>query len=172
MTGADGGQALLAYDISSFDPIVRTWHTYASYPPEAPGSARSRRAALSDRSLRALELEVFGARHDAKKSTTQLVSLDAPADGDESGESPSMGDTLAASEAQIKTVQAWLELGELVARSDLSQGQREVVRLRAAEHTEAEIAAILGLSVSTVDTQLRRARQKLEEAAEETSEGV
>lgn len=168
LTGSDGGPALLAYEIATFDPVIRSWRTFVSFPPDTTGPPpRKRRGALSGRALRALELEVSGAGINSSRATRRVVSLDAPVTTDEMSDSPqTLGDTLAGADDPAGSVERRLDLGELVARSGLSPREREVLQLLADDHREAEIAAILGIARTTVNTLLLRSRRKLKETRE------
>jgi hypothetical protein len=174
MTGSDGGPALLAYEIATFDPVIRSWQTFVSFPPVEVGTPpRKRRGTLSSRALTALENEVFGAGFDSPRSRHTVVSLDAP-DAPEGivGRPRTLADTLPGGEDPGRTVEQGLELGELVARSSLSRREREVVDLRAEDHSEAEIAAILGIARGTVSSLWARSLRKMREAGEQRPEDM
>ena len=170
-TGSDGGPALLAYEIATFDPVIRSWETFLSFPPVTVGHRpRKRRGTLSSRALTALEQEVYGAGFDSARAVHTVVSLDVPVTNNLLADrSPTLGDTLADPAASVEVL---LELSDLVARAGLSERERDVVQLRAEDHTDAEIAGILGLARGTVSALLARSRKKLAEALKEAREGV
>ena len=171
MMGSDGGPALLTYAIASFDPVIRAWQTVVSFPPQTADRPTSRRrAAMSNASLRALEVEVFGAGFDSARSRTPVMSLDSPSKTTWADDGLTLGDTLVGTDDPARTVEGRLELGELVARARLSKREREVIQLRAQDRTEAEIVGLLGLARGTVSSLLTRSRRKLEEALREPPE--
>jgi DNA-binding CsgD family transcriptional regulator len=174
LTGADGGPALVAYEITTFDPVIRSWQTVASFPPEPVGALpRKRRGALSGRALRALEVEVFGAGFDSARGTTTVISLDTPVTTDGLADNPpTLGDSLVSTDDTARTVEQRLELGELAARAGLSGREREVLHLLLQDQSEASIAATLGIARNTVNTLSLRSRKKLAEAREKSREGV
>ena len=169
MTGSDGGPALLAYEIATFDPVIRSWQTVVSFPPETDGPRpRKRRGIVSGKALAALEAEVFGTGIDSARSTTMVVSLDTPAAGGPVDNPATLGDTLAGGEDPARAMEKRFEIGELAARAGLSPRERAVIRLMADDRPQTEMADILGISPDTVGTLVWRLRQKLGAARKET----
>ena len=144
MTGSDGGPALLAYEIATFDPVIRSWQTFLSFPPVTVGPRpRKRRGTLSSRVLTALEQEVHGAGFHSARAVHTVVSIDAPVTTNV------LADRLSdawghACRPRPHRSNVLLELSDLVAGAGLSERERDVVQLRAEDHTDAEIAGILG----------------------------
>ncbi len=166
-TGSDGGAPSIEWELSSFDPLTARWPTVAA-SPRAAGRPARRRKALSSAALKALEEEAFGR---GARSRRTLVSLDAPDSGSMLTDPPvGLAASIADPHDSMRSAEQRLELTELASRAGLSAREREVLGLRAADHKEHEIAAILGISRNAVSTHLSRSRKKLQETSRKSPE--
>jgi Bacterial regulatory proteins, luxR family len=163
MAGSDGGLATLEWEVLCRDLSRADWATVASSPSGGSSSSKSRRRARINAALdRQAQGDAFGAGIHSPRSPIRIVSLDKPVGS--SDESASLGELLPAE----PDLSSGLEIADLLASANLTDGERDVFDLLLQDLTQREIAKHLRIAPGTVAALSSRAKQKLRRARFET----